>query len=180
MIRTPHFMICHIGKTGGDAIKQITSRLRLPECEIIAPKNGAKHHARDPRGRDLIMSIRRLPNRELSWYQHMVQYYRKRLPPPATCLLNKLDGEHAITAHLQWGDPKHYIRSEHLREDLEKVLSIYYDLTDTQRDIIHNAKTKKTMKYNRNLAAYFTDEEIAKLYELSPNWSRCEKEAYGS
>jgi hypothetical protein len=77
--------------------------------------------------------------------------------------------------------PKYFIRVEHLREDLEQVLQRYYkeDMGPDRKRTIRNFRTKALrVKYDRNVANYFTEEQIADLYAKDPLWAQIESEAY--
>jgi len=67
MIIAPSFIISHLGKTGGDAIKDIMRALKLPEIIVVPKQSPLKHLSLVPNDRqDLILSFRRLPSRVIS------------------------------------------------------------------------------------------------------------------
>lgn len=181
MIETPRFIIPHIPKTGGDAIKLIVARLGLPDLKLIGVEKPEKHNPKNPDGRDLVLPIRQLPRRELSWLKHNQIYMNRYGGFGAEFILQELNGERCINSHLRFGVwPRFYIRSEFLRRDLVRVLKHYYpELTRRELRVIREAPTKPTMRYNRNLGDHFTFAQMRTLYAESPNWSKCEREAYG-
>ena len=189
MVIAPQFVIGHIGKTGGDAVKAIISELHLPNVEIVPIAKPQKHNPPNRKDKDLILTIRRLPSRELSVFYHFKNYDKMPTPHEGKDIGQwiienqiKLEvyAENELKKHTKNGKSpvQYYIRSEHLRDDLANVLSNYYDLTDEQREIISKAKTKPTMTYCRDLNYYFTDDMIKALYDSSPLWSEAEKIAY--
>lgn len=75
MIIAPSFIISHLGKTGGDAIKDIMRALKLPEIIVVPKQSPLKHLSLVPNDRqDLILSFRRLPSRVISIYFHAKHY----------------------------------------------------------------------------------------------------------
>jgi hypothetical protein len=180
MIIANQFVIPHIPKTGGDAIKQIVAALRLPEVTVMDITDKRKHDPVDPGERDVVLSIRRLPARELSWLMHVQQCYGKHSGKGVEVLLDLRDGENEISRHLAHGvQPAAYIRAESLRSDLATILARYYTLTSRQESQIVSTPTKAARKYDHRRASHFTDEQIRELYRRSPTWSEHERRAYG-
>jgi len=182
MIKTSRFVIPHIGKTGGDAIKLIVARLNLPDIQqLIGVNKPSKHWPVDPQGRDLVLPIRQLPRREISWLMHHKKYGKKWRDKGVRWILEQLDGERELEKHLSFGvRPKYYIRSEFLRRDLIRVLRHYYKLTNHQLHLCLKAPTKARIQgYNRRMGSHYRLWQIVKLYDGSPLWSQCERDAYG-
>ena len=188
MITHPKFVIAHIPRTGGTALKQITATLKLPDIQIISRPHLEQHGTPDLRGRDLILTIRRLPQRELSHvklaYQTGTLHLTDQRLPNETIgqLANRmLSGEDQIIRMTAAGKNHvtHYIRMERLRDDLTDVLARYFPLTDEQRALIQTAQTQPPLSYDHDIGQYFTAEDIAELYRQSPHWTRHEKRAYG-
>lgn len=187
-VSSPKFVIPHIPKTGGDAIKQIFASLNLPEV-AMAPINGDKHRPIFPcQDQDLILSFRRLPNRELSLYFHAQNYWKQerakeryKYDTATENILHLSTSEAELTRYLKSGEfrPKYFIRSESLRSDLESVLSHYYELNASQKTIIALQPTKRPMQYNKDIWDYFTEEDVKRLYRRSPLWAEMERAAYG-
>ena len=66
MVIGPRFVIGHIGKTAGDAIKQLLQELKLPGVDCFPIESPRKHSTCRQwggglAGRELALSIRRLP-----------------------------------------------------------------------------------------------------------------------
>lgn len=188
MITSPRFVLAHIPRTGGTAIKQITATLNLPDIQIITTPHLEQHKTPDLRGRDLILSIRRLPQRELSHfklaYQTATLHITDQRRPNETIgqfATRMLSGEAQIIRMTAAGQSPviHYIRMERLRDDLAAVLSRYFPITVEQRTLIETARTQPPLQYDHDIAQYFTAEDIAELYRRSPHWTRHEKRAYG-
>lgn len=186
MVEFEDFFIPHIGKTGGDAIKSISKEVGLPIVDIKEDMKKGKHVS--PRylfgKKDMVLSIRRLPFREISKVNQLV-YADKvitwdEIGDPAKWILRELQAEREIKNNTDNGNMsvKMFIRSEYLRDDLEKVFSSYYDLSDEQRKIIRTTETKKRLNYCRDIFYWFTPDQIKQLYDQSPVWSKYEKMAY--
>jgi hypothetical protein len=189
MILAPRFVIGHIGRTGGDAIKQIVAALNLPEVSVSSIDDPQKHNQPPMDGRDLVLSIRRLPARELSLIEFFACRPSKRdilarRPGESVgeLMLRHLNGERMIRRMTRAGTRPvvHLIRSEHLRSDLAAVLGKYYRLNGRRLEAIHATKTKPRLDYKRRLLQRFTKDEIARLYERSPIWSELERRVYGN
>lgn len=186
MIEFEKFFIPHIGKTGGDAIKIIAKKLNLPIINIKEDLKKGKHVP--PKHlfgkKDMVLSIRKLPNREISKINQLV-YIDKTITwaevkDPALWILKECQAEKEIKKNTNDGKVKvkYFIRSEYLREDFERVLSKYFKLSQSQKNIIKNTKTKDTLTYCRDVSHWLTDEQVDLLYSLSPIWSKYEKIAY--
>ena len=185
MIQHEKFVIAHIGKTGGDACKQITAAMKLDGVTWERLGNPKKHLAPDKvldlSDRDLILTFRRLPAREVSWYHHLVNFQRaKNVTDLPRWLINQNNGERDIKDMTRDGKHavKFYIRSESLLQDLLQVYSHYFDLTAQQIARAKAAKTKRRQRYDHDLSKWLNDEQIAELYRVSPTWSEHERRAY--
>ena len=189
MVISPHFVLPHIGKTGGDAIKQIINALGLVDISTsdISEKN--KHRKVFPdKHQDLVLSFRRLPARVLSLYYHhklstTTFPNMEMLKKEAAEFILKYDkSEVDLVRYLRNGElrPKHCVRSENLRSDLEAMLSKYYSLTDEQRAIIVSQETKEMNEYDHGIFSHFTQKQLVQLYEKSPVWAEIESQFYGN
>jgi hypothetical protein len=186
MIEFEKFFIPHIGKTGGDAIKSICKNLNLKIIDIKEDLKKGKHvpprHLFDKK--DMVLSIRRLPSREISKINQLVYVDKtltwKDIGNPSTYILDKCQAEIEIKRNTNDGqiEVKKFIRSEYLLEDLEQVLSFYFQLNENQKKLIKKIPTKKPLSYERDWFYWFEPEEILELYEKSPVWRKYEKLAY--
>jgi len=186
MIEFEKFFIPHIGKTGGDSIKAICKEMNLPIVNIKEDMKKGKH--KPPKHlfgkKDAVLSIRKLPHREISKINQLVQIDKtitwEEVVNPAEWILKELQAEREIKNNTINGklDVKFFIRSEFLLEDLELVLDYYFDLTQEQKEKIYTIKTKDKLEYNRNVSDWFTPEQIKELYRKSPTWKKYENLAY--
>lgn len=180
MIIAPRFTVSHIGRTGGDACKQIVGALCLPGVMVSSIHDPAKHEPAWRPGRDLILTIRRLPARELSDFMARRMVFGLPEYPAAEYILRHLNGERSIRVHTgndTW-PVAHYVRSETLRDDVARVLGLYYPLTAEQLRIIRSARTKPPLTYTRDLGRIFSPGQVTELYRGSPVWKKHEDAAY--
>ncbi len=193
MIESPKFALCHVGKTGGDAIKQICMSLNLPDLNILSTDDPEKHQIVDPGGKDFLMSIRRLPARALSYYYQIFFMAHEENPEwnaqlknypggIAGWILDNDQSETELQLHTHGGKhwPRAYIRTENLRGDLKNVLSQYYALTEQQEALIRVTKTKPKNPYKHDLSEHFSRRQMQALYKKSPLWREFERMAYGN
>jgi len=183
MIESDRFIIGHIPKTGGDAVKQIIESLGLPGVSMNWIGDPKKHDpiTEDP-GKSYILTLRRLPERELSGYYHCVIHEGiEPVADPAEWILERCLSEEALQRHTLNGlfRPDFVIRSEDLRDDLLAVLRHFYDLTARQEILVQTTPTKGSNVYNRSIEDHFTKDQIQELYNRSPLWREIEEQAYG-
>ena len=99
----------------------------------------------------------------------------------ADWLIDKRDGENAMREMTNDGraDVKHYIRCEHLIDDLIRVYRMYFTISGKQEARAHSARTKERLRYDHDVSKWYSADEIAALYRVSPTWSEHEEKAYG-
>ena len=189
MVISPHFVLPHIGKTGGDAIKQIINELGIMDISTSEIGENNKHRKVFPdKNQDLVLSFRRLPARALSlYYHHKITATTfpnmEMLKKDAAEFILKYDvSETDLVRYLKKGElrPKYCVRSENLRSDLAVMLSQYYSLTDEQRATIVSQQTKAKHQYDHGIFSHFTQSQLAQLYEKSPVWTEIESQFYGN
>ena len=189
MVISPHFVLPHIGKTGGDAIKQIIGSLGIMDISTSKVSEKNKHRKVFPdKHQDLVLSFRRLPGRVLSlYYHHKLRATAfpnmKMLKKDAAEFILKHDvSETDLIRYLNKGTlrPKYCVRSENLRSDLAVTLSKYYSLTDVQRAKIVSQETKEMNEYDHGVFSHFTQKQLVQLYEKSPVWAEIESQFYGN
>lgn len=187
MITTPYFTIGHIGKTGGDAIKQICAAVFEAGLEsnysIDTIFGNFKHRKFTGNEKIRILSFRRLPSFILSIAQHDHNLEGRELWTPEFCstlkngdnFFNKMTSDCSMKIH-DW------IRCESLRDDLSKILFRYYGdaFIDNFIKIVRNTPTKPSMYYNRNVKEFFTPEQLIELYKNNPIWTEIELQLYGN
>jgi len=187
MIIGEKFVIAHIPRTGGDALKSYYRSLELPGS-IYGDDDPEKHGIPSDyilENRDLILTIRRLPEREISFYEFHnsrdespIAENRER---PGEFLAERGEGESWIGPFTDYGRRvvSHLIRSEFLFDDLVEVMRLYHDIDPEAIRLGRFARTKPRGEYDREISRRFTKAELRRLYERSPIWSSLESRAYG-
>jgi hypothetical protein len=186
MVIGPGFVIGHIGKTAGDAVKQIVESLHLPGVTIIPVISPLKHltfrqWGGDLTGRELVLSIRRLPAFLLSQFHHRLRDGRlSQLPAPESMCQDYM-ADFYIRLYTDDGRLKidHWLRSESIRPDLAAFLSRHFDLTDGQRGLIETAGTKRAQSYDHDVCVHFTPRHLQTMYAANPLWAEIERRVYG-
>src|SRR5438093_1228481 len=189
MVIGERFAWGHLQKTGGNTTVEM---FRLfPELVLFAdPRNTeAKHSsfgAREEavRGKTLVVNIRRLPAWALSWAQHLALPKRKQPVPMASPhqmahssiadrLLSRLTDGDRFTVD-RW------LRMEFLVDDFLDFVSKLTDVSEDVTKQVSELDRVNAIGYDREVSHWFTEEQIASLYESNPLWASVEREVYGS
>lgn len=192
MIWTPHFVIGHIGRTGGDAAKIIIhytlryggeSHELEPNLRFTGLFDADKHRPFDGTEPMRVLSFRRLPAFILSIRQHHKVYARVDLGDGEACsyLTNGDDELRRFTADGTWSVDK-WLRCEYLRDDICALLTEIYRerFNNKMKAVLYSAETKATVPYNHNVFDFFTSKQLYRLYEKNPRWAEIEYRLYGS
>jgi hypothetical protein len=188
MVIGERFAWAHLRKTGGDATLALF-HLFPGLIQTADPSDREDKHAPfadregEIRGKLLVCNIRRLPEVVLSWTHHVNHWGHKgrRAPMrsphemsestwPDTWLSEMTDGGRF---EIGW-----WLRWENLADDFIEFVSQYTDLTEEKRARIHGQDRVNALRYDHNLAHWFTDDQIGRLYENNPMWALAEREAY--
>ena len=187
MVIGPRFLIGHIGKTAGDAVKQILQALQLPGVRWIPIESPRKHWTfrqwgGDLAGRELALSIRRLPAFLLSQFHHRHLDGRLRAPPTAEVMCQDYLADFYLRLYTDEGrlTIDYWLRSESIRDDLAAFLARHFELTDGQKACIQSAATKSSLPYDHDWRAVFQPAHLRRMYERNPLWADVERRAYGA
>lgn len=187
MVIGPRFAIGHIGKTAGDAVKQIVQSLGLPGVVTISVESPRKHWTfrqwgGDLQGRELSLSVRRLPAFLLSQFHHRYRDGRLPGPPTAEQMCRDYGADFYLRLYTEEGrlHIDHWLRSESIRDDLTLLLERYFSLTEQQRACIQSAPTKAPMSYNHDWRTVFEPCHLQTMYRENPLWAGMERRVYGS
>jgi hypothetical protein len=191
MVIGERFAWGHLPKTGGEATRTMFEQ--FPELiEYSAPRHSVEQHAtfaereEEVRGKLLALNIRRLPAWVLSREQHRARWGQhpdyKPLPmDPPEKLAESSFPDYRLSGFLQNGRfPIHrWLRNEMLAEDFVAFMT---EITDGQVNVaerIAGVGRVNTNEYNREIADWFTDDQVSRLYENNPVWASIEREVYG-
>lgn len=185
MITCPKFVIGHIAKTGGDAVKQICAAVfesGLEQDYYIDTIFGSTKH-RSFTGNELcrVLSFRRLGSFIMSIAYHDHFLGGRPLWTPEFCcqLKNGDDSLNTMTQNYTVLIDK-WLRCEILRVDLIDLFKEKYGnmFTERHEQIIYNTPTKHSMSYDHDVYKFFTKNQLQILYENNPQWANIEKQLY--
>jgi hypothetical protein len=188
MVVGDKFVWGHLRKTGGDAT--LTMFQVVPKVFNTAdPSHRENKHrpftelGRRPNDKLLVCNIRRLPSLVLSWYHHMNYWGLKGHPvymrsPHEMSESTKPDewlSEMTDAGRFEIG---WWLRWEHLAGDFIEFVSQFIDVTDEKKTQIREIDRINALRYDHEIAHWFSEEQIARLYENNPLWAAAEQQAY--
>lgn len=183
------FAYGHIPKTGGDAVLAWLAQIDGLEIDSVA--EARKHQffwERDIRRNLYALSIRRLPHWALSYLQelhfHPASARHYGLPPGDTVRPEHafaLTPDEYLLKHQRGGrEIGAWLRMECLFDDVVQFIEKHIrPITPELRERLSAIPTKGQRNYDHDIDAFFTPEQIAKLYARNPVWSAVEAKVYG-
>ena len=190
MVIGKDFAWAHLPKTGGDAT--LSMFRMLPDLVEFADPDDSndKHahfHARAQRvrGKILVMNFRRLPAWALSRAQHVAR--RGKYPeyepipmPSADELAASSFPDSRLMVHTSdgWFWPDHWLRMENLADDFLNFVSELRDVSEPEREQVRALGPVNSAEYDRELANWFTPEQVQRMYVNNPSWATLEQELY--
>jgi len=178
----------HLRKTGGNATLALFQLFPQLILQADPNDNEDKHRPFADREEEigdklLVCNIRRLPSVVLSWSHHVNRWGHKgRTAPmrsphemsesswPDTWLSEMTDeGRFKIGWWLRW---------ENLVDDFIEFLSRFTTVSDNQREKILEVGQINALRYDHDVTHWFSEEQMARLYENNPKWAAAEREAY--
>jgi hypothetical protein len=178
----------HLRKTGGNATLELFQL--FPELILMADPNQREDKHRPFAQREaqlgnklLVCNIRRLPSLVLSWCHHKNFWGHKGHHVPMTSphqmaectfpdewLAEMTDhGRFEIGWWLRWED---------LAADFIAFVSKYTDVSDEKKERAFELGAINALHYDHEVAHWFSDEQISRLYETNPIWAAAEQQAY--
>lgn len=200
MIVSDRWIWLHVPKCAGTATEKILHvafgadpSVRFdavgPNHPVIWHDGLADRAARDPGfavgGRAVVANIRRLP----MWLLSRVHFEAQRYGPAALvsravlCSGRFRPVPKGVVKPLRTADEElsryapgvtHWLRTEHLVEDVGRAFGIEVPLREGRDKV--NATTPD---YVKDLAFWFTGNELAALYAANPLWAEIEAQVYG-
>lgn len=200
MIVSDRWIWLHVPKCAGTATEKILHGAFGADPSVHFDAVGAAHPViwhdgladravRDPgfgpAGRAVVANIRRLPSWLLSRVHFEVQRYGhaavvsravlcsgrfRPVPKGVAKPLRKADQELARYAP----GVTHWLRTEHLAEDVGRAFGVEVPPRGGRDKL--NATT---LDYIKDVAFWFTGEELAALYAANPLWAGIERQVYG-
>lgn len=166
----------------------------VPELVVHADDSSgnAKHDAFAAReaevsGKLLVLNIRRLPSWSLSFAQHHardgVHPRYEPMPLPTAAELAERTLPDAMLRHFTANGRfrvDRWLRTEHLAEDFLELVAALADVPEDLRAQVHEIGMINTIPYDHDVAHWFSDAQIATMYERNPVWASIEQRVYGS
>jgi hypothetical protein len=188
MVIGERFAWGHLQKTGGNTTLEMF-RLFPHLVQFADPRNTeAKHSSfgereEAVRGKSLVVTIRRLPPWALSWAHHLALPKRKTpIPmasphqmaqnPIADRLLLRLTDAGRFTVD-RW------LRMECLADDFLDFVSELTEVPEDRKGEILKLDRVNAIAYDHEVSHWFTEEQMASLYESNPVWASVERQVYG-
>ncbi len=188
MVIGKEFAWGHLGKTGGDAT------WKLFQCfpDLVefahAPSDPNKHlpfRQMNAENKRLVLNIRRLPAVTLSFVHHArihglgKKVHAGHLMSPEEAIAFRRPERELEGMLDRRPGPHRWLRMEELREDFLDFVSDLRPVTETEREAVLSAETKRPARYDHDVSAFFRPDQIDDLYRSSPRWARAELEVYG-
>jgi hypothetical protein len=185
------FAWAHLPKAGGSATTEL---FRLfPELIVFGDfeDTNAKHtpfreRAAKVNGKTLSLNIRRLPFWVLSRAQHAAHLgvwpEYKPIPMGTSEELSESsfpDSRIAIFTDRGRFEIDQWLRMEQLADDFLAFISRFTEVTDEQRERVLSLPPVNTHEYDHEIASWFTDEQVERMYERNPVWASLERAVYG-
>jgi len=182
------FVWAHLGKTAGNTtlrLFQLFPELIEYADRLDDPAKHARFTQRPARvaGKARALNIRRLPAWVLAFSIHKALHgvaERPRRGPmdsPHQMARSRKPDQY-LSTYLEGGEINHWIRVEHLKEDFLAFISHYADAGDDRRLAVEQLTPENTAKYDRDLGHWFSDSQIALMYENNPLWAEVENQVY--
>lgn len=196
MILTERILWSHLPKTAGTSTDLLFLRSGIPFLWRDPQDSPSKHLPAEehpglgsllatPRVR--VINIRRLPLWLLSSHQHKL--HSMQLTPESEPLAQGLFYRHRLQAWLpadwwlerfgvdeQWS----FLRVEHLKRDFSDLLQRHQPVGLRSRIRIALTGARNRKRYDRRLSAWFSSEQLRRIYGANPRWAALEERLYGS
>jgi hypothetical protein len=178
-----------MGKTGGDTTLRLFQL--FPELVQYAdsaedPGKHAPFAMRRGRvaGKARALNIRCLPSWMLAFSLHKSQrglapHYKSGPMESPHQMAGSRDPDRHLETFLRGGEISHWIRVEQLKQDFLGFISQYTNVTDDRRIAVEELPRFNTANYDRDISHWFTDSQVALMYENNPLWAEVETRVYG-
>jgi SAM-dependent methyltransferase len=192
MIVGEQFVWGHLPKTGGDGTLNF---FRLfPELVVHADSEDTnlKHRLlytlwEEIADKVVALNIRRLPSWTLSYELHKARrgIHPDYEPMPLASVDEMVESgaaDEMIQAFTNFGTIKvdRWFRTEYLYQDLLDFVSEFMEIPEDRIEQVARLTPVNTMQYTRDIAEWFTREQIKAMYVNNPLWASVEQEVYRS
>jgi|RhiMethySRZTD1v2_1073278.scaffolds.fasta_scaffold833197_1 hypothetical protein len=190
MVIGERFAWAHLPKTGGDTTVALFELFPELELEVDSGRTNAKHTFFPDRGdqvagKHLAMNIRRLPAWVLSRAQHKTreglypEYRRLPMDSPRQMVNECTIADrrlHEFQGPFEIGT---WMRLEHLRSDFASFIAGFVELDEERRRRIFDLPAVDVAEYDKRWSSWFTDDQLAEMYQRNPLWASLEERLYG-
>jgi hypothetical protein len=185
MVIDETFVWVHFPKAAGDATLGLFRR--FPKVIVHADDaTSTAKHTRFAGVEDqlheklLVMNIRPLPAWILSFAHHLAKRTGRDMAPETIKeLVSTLSPDGKLKAFCDDGrfEIDCWLRTEHLADDFLDLISTVTEVSPRARRKVERAGRVNERRYDRNVDAWFTPEDVQRLYEENPLWASIERTA---
>lgn len=191
MVIGDEFAWAHLPKTGGDTTRTLFESfpglVLFADAGDVNAKHTTFHERRGTvRGKLLAMNLRRLPAWVLSRAHHVardgVWPDFAPLPMPSVAELAQSTLPDERLEHFAFRGPlrvERWLRVEHLREDFLALVAELTEVTPAQARRVRDLPALDVAVYDREPRNWFSEEQLARMYDRNPRWAALERELYG-
>jgi hypothetical protein len=191
MVIGERFAWGHVPKTGGEATRSMFDL--FPDLVVFSdPRQSAEQHAtfadreEQVHGKVLALNIRRLPAWILSREHHKARWglHPDYEPIPMDSPEQMAESsfpDFRLSGFLANGrfEIDRWLRNESLDEDFLEFISEFTDVTDEARRQVTEIGRVNANAYDREIASWFSADQVRSLYENNPIWASVERSVYG-
>jgi hypothetical protein len=192
MVIGDRFAWGHVPKTGGEATRSMFGL--FPELVRFSdPRGSAEQHATfreremQIEGKALSLNIRRLPAWILSREHHKARwglhpdYQPTAMDSPAQMAESSFP-DHRLSTYLEDGRFRidRWLRMESLADDFIGFISEFTEIDPDRRKRVFELGEVNANPYDHEISHWFTNEQVASLYENNPVWTAVEIDVYGA
>jgi len=184
------FVWAHLQKTGGSAALAMFQL--FPELVVFAdgaddPEKHSPFGARPElmEGKLRVCNARRLPDYLLSWAVWQArpgnQVGRKTMESPHE--IAEFPRADNRLAHITDGGRfpvERWLRMEELADDFLAFVGELADVDDDRSAKVRELRRINTLDYDHDVRHWFSDAQIARMYEGNPTWRAVEEKVYGN
>lgn len=193
MIITEKFVWIHLPKCAGNKTRMVLQQALWDRILYQSPI-GKEHESSLPKGfvlgdKEIVMNLRKIPSFLISKSNHHFTANRYGIPFSEQELLDLVKQGKTIqppkrimtadlvlngfTKILNSGNKVTYIRQEFYQQDMQEFLS-RFKARPADLKSKHSLRRPNSLLSEDNLS----EEDIKKIYETNPNWSKLEKKIY--
>ncbi len=180
MVIGKSFVWGHLGKTGGNTtlrLFQLFPELIEYADDISSLGKHETFSVRPVAGKARVLNIRRLPSWVLALSAHRARNDGRPMASSEQ-MAESTEPDRYLGGFLQGGEIAHWLRVEYLKEDFLDLISQYTEVSEARRLAVQRLRSLNRANYDRDLAHWFSDSQIAVMHENNPLWAEVEQRVY--